>query len=516
MKKTIHLLLLLLIAPVAFSQNFGADVIIENNAAVDQNAVELTTAFNGWIFAAYRTTDAATNSGGVTIRKSVDGGLTWTTMDSYSVEGIVYESFDLVATGNDLASLRVFVVGVNHSISSNTYILYIDKYDGVTGNFINTPYSLNKGTNRVNDVEIASDGDFPAVGASPYSIGMLYSAFGSINDSIISIVSMDGGTTFPVRQTVSAFPVFSRNVSLTYGRSESASNGRYFAAWEQVTSPSVRTGNIYTSRNVSTVNTSWIPAENLDSLSSSMAGLCRNPRIAVQRSAVDNDSAAVTAVVLVDRDFLGDGSDYDQLGFYNKRAHFTNFWYRLDVNNSGNNDFGGDIIYEDSNDLFHAVYFDSTSRELIYVTQEVNVLVPNSWTEQLSGMNDLPDSTVAPVPRIAFTAANDQLALAWTDGRSNGNGVVKFDSQGFLSVGLNEIEELSVRVYPNPAVDVLHVKTELSGFKVTITDMNGRAVYASTPDQNDFSIQLSGLEAGTYLLRVENGSQVNSQLFVKQ
>jgi hypothetical protein len=498
----------------SFSQSFGPDKIIESVSTSDQRQVELTTAFNGWIFSAY-TTFSAPNNGGITIQKSTDGGLTWTVIDSYSISGVRYESFDIQVVGSDLASLKLFLVGVNHNLSANIFTIFVDEYDAVTGDYLVSPLNLSN-TDRVNSVAIASDYRFPAVGVSPFSIGLVYSKHGPVSDSIISLVSLDGGDTFGVRNTIRATGSFSRKVSLDYGRSISASNGRYFAAWEELGNISGRTGHIYTSRNLSTVNGGWLSPVNLDSISSAMINLCRNPRIAMQQNDLDNDSLSVTAVVLVERDFNGDGSDYDILGLYNKRAHFTNFWNRLDIQNTNQNSTAQDIVFEPSDTSFHAVYFDSTSRELRYLTHEFNLLGPSNWTIVASGFNDTPDSTQIPTPRIAYRLGGNGVAVAWIDENPNGNGVAKIDVEGFTSLGLDEADKiLTVQIYPNPVQDVLSIKTEVMNAEVFVLDMNGRILKSVRGEGNLFAISVDDLSSGTYLVQVVSNGKSTSQLVLK-
>lgn len=505
---------------LAFGQAFGPDVIIKQDT-VNQRNVEITTAFNGWIFAAQTKADELTNKGGVTISKSTDGGYTWTVMDSYFSDDIRYEAVDLVVAGTSEASLTLYVSGVNHNLVSGTYVLYVDRYDAVTGNFIGSNYNLNKGTNRVYDVEMASDYMSPAVGASPYSVALLYSCYSSSFDSIVSVVSIDGGTTFSMRNTVATTGSYFRNVSVDFGKSTSGSNGRYFAAWERLPSSQARTGNIFTSRNSSTVDGVWIAPVNLDSLSSTMIGLCRNPRIACSRGNYDNDSGSVTSIVLVDRDYNGDASDYDLLGFHNRRSHFTNFWYRLDVVNSGDNHVMPDVLFSEADSMFHAVYFDSTNRELTYVSNDLNLTDPNSWYTVQAGMNDTPVATVHPMPRIAYRYGVNELAMAWIDEGVDG-GVAKFDIENFISAGLNEQkQEMNALLYPNPVKDQLFIELDEAmsqlATQLTITDLNGRVVRMVQLDgQTLLSVNVNDLTKGTYMLRLDNQKGFASRLFVKE
>lgn len=502
----------------AYSQ-FGPDVTIQSDTT-NQRRVEITTAFNGWMFAAYATEDVAADKGGITITKSTDGGYTWSVIDSYFPSGIRYPAHDIIVTGTDTNSLKVTLIGVNYNVASNSYVVFVDNYNGTSGVFTGSTYNLQKGTNKVYDVELASDYNYPAVGASPYSISLLYSCYSPSFDSIVSVTSLDAGQSYTNRQTVATTGSYFRNISLDYGRSSSASNGRYFAAWERLSSSSARNGNIYTARNVSTVDGGWNTPVNLDSLSSTMIGLCRNPRIAVSKSTVDNDSGSVTAIVLVDRDYNADGSDYDLLGFHNRRAHFTDFWYRLDVNNSGENDMTPDIAYDDSNKVFHAVYFDSTNLDLRYVTNEWNLVNASTWTTVSNGMNDNAAATALPYPKITYRRMADEIGLAWIEEGAAGDGIAKFDVESFMYASTeDQVKELNAFLYPNPVKNTLHIELEGEATTsiVTVTDLNGRQVRKMQLDgQTLLSLDVDDLSTGTYLLRIENKHGFASAMFVKE
>lgn len=506
----------------AFGQAFGPDVIIQPDTVNERN-VEIAAAFNGWLFSATSLESTASDMGGIAIRKSIDGGYTWTQIDQYFVAGVRYETHDIVVTGTDTNNLSLFLVGAVHSLAANTYTLYVDHYNATTNSFMGSPYHLAKGTNRVNDVEIASDYKMPALGTAPYSVALLYSSYGAVSDSIISVVSLDGGATFGTGQTVGTTFSYTRNVTLDYGRGNSASNGRYFAAWEQLGNFTARTGHIYTSRNVSQVVDAWIQPVNLDSLSSTMINLCRNPRIAIQHNDADNDSMSITAVVTVDRDYNGDGSDYDMLGFCNKRAHFTNFWYRFDVDNSGNNDFQSDVIFDDSTSMFRMVYMDSTNHELKYAANDMNLTSASGWVTVQSGMNDIPAITRAPMPRIAFRPGAGEIALAWIDEDTlTGKGIAKFDLQSFMFAGVSELsKEFDAQLYPNPVKHELFIGLEDAiaqlPTQLLITDLNGRIVKNITiSGQTQLSVLVDDFSTGTYLLKLTNAQGFASRLFVKE
>jgi hypothetical protein len=440
--------------------------------------------FNGWLYAAFSTVDSISDAGGITILKSKDNGQSWQTMDSYSFAGIRYPAFDIVIAGTDTNSLRLYLVGVNHNLSGGSYTLFVDRYDGLTGSFVGSNYNISKGTRTIYDVSIATDYRSPAVGASPYSVCFAYTVYNSSYDSLNTVTSMDGGNTFSVSQSVMATSSYMRHVSLAYGRSSSASNGRYFAAWEILGSSGSRNGHIYTSRNQYTVDDIWITPVNLDSVSSTMINLCRNPSIAVQFNNTDNDSSSVTAVVLCERDYVGDGSDYDLLGFYNMRAHYTNMWFRLDIVNTSENDMNADITYDPGYNNFLAVYFDSTNGKLPYCVNGMNLATPSSWGYITPQYNDN-ISLKAAKPRVEINPLVNMTAHAWIqDGGSKG--VAMFDGE-YVYLGIDETQAKDIitdgQIYPNPATDLATLQFTLAGdadISIQVFDATGKLIESRT------------------------------------
>lgn len=503
---------------------YSTDIVIESTPLIDQDNVRLSVAFNGWLYAAFSTVDIAMNKGGITILRSKDNGQTWQSMDSYSVSGIRYPTFDIVVAGTDTNNLRLYLAGVNHDLSSPNYTLFVDRYDARTGSFVGSNLNINKGSRTIYDVSIATDYQAPAVGSIPYSIGLAYTMYGSNYDTLNTAVSLDGGGSFSVFNTVMSTSWYLRKVSLAYGRSASASNGRYFVAWEVLGSTSSRNGHIYTSRNNSTIDGSWIPPKNLDSVSSTMINLCRNPSIAVQYNNIDNDSSGPTALVLVERDFTGDGSDYDLLGFYNMRAHYTNNWFRLDIVNTGEKDLNPDITYDPGYNNFLAVYYDSTNGKLPYCVNGMNLATPSSWSYVSLQYNDNTSLTAAK-PRVEINPLVNMTAHVWIqDGGTNG--VAMFDAE-YVYTGIEENQNEGVfsdgQLYPNPATDIATLQFTMAGdadISIQVFDATGKLIESRTATNRKAGDWMETFDVGDwnngiYLISVRsNQESITKRLIV--
>lgn len=496
---------------------FGMDVIVQGSPSIDQRNVVANTSYNGWIYAAFTTIDTTNNAGGITIVKSTNKGASWNVLDAYSVPGIRYEDVDIEVTGTDTNDLRLFVVGLRHDIVAGTYNAFIDRYNALSGVFNNQAFNYNAGTAKIYDLDLASDYKFPAANTIPYGIGLILTRFTPVADSVLFFCSLDAGSSFSVKQVVGTTGSYFGKVSLSYGKSASGSNGRYFAAWERKNSPSARNANIYTSRSVSTVDGSWITPINLDSISVTMIGLCRNPRIATLQNIIDSDSGGVTALVLVDRDYNGDASDYDLLGFYNKRAHFTNFWYRLDVHNTSDNDMQSDVIYDADSNVFHATYFDSTNFRMPYLTNDMNLTAPNTWNVVTNFYND---TTVAtnPYPRLTHNSVESGIAAVWTR-NVGGNGVAMFDANYtvvFVGIDQNNHLTIDLSAFPNPTSDFLNIR--LIGIEkgsIELLNMNGQVILSQNLNENNSMISMQHLVNGTYLLKFSSDGKSVTKKIIK-
>ena len=95
----------------------------------------------------------------------------------------------------------------------------------------------------------------------------------------------------------------------------------------------------------------------------------------------------------------------------------------------------------------------------------------------------------------------------------------KYDNEYFVKYyysldGVEENMAQTVSVYPNPAKDVLTVKAENIN-SVVIYNSLGQKVYAQTLDVNETTIDISGLEAGIYMVRiVANGNEVTKKISI--
>jgi hypothetical protein len=78
--------------------------------------------------------------------------------------------------------------------------------------------------------------------------------------------------------------------------------------------------------------------------------------------------------------------------------------------------------------------------------------------------------------------------------------------------GINNANEISVDLYPNPTTSVLNIEAE-GVQEVSVIDINGRTVMT---EKNVNAINMSNLANGIYYVRVITNNGVSSQKIVKK
>lgn len=101
--------------------------------------------------------------------------------------------------------------------------------------------------------------------------------------------------------------------------------------------------------------------------------------------------------------------------------------------------------------------------------------------------------------------------------RTNCNGTTNssWATQSFVTmfpVGIAVTsKDASIKVYPNPANDVVNVWLN-SNVKttITLTDIFGKIIYNTAPDNNKTALNMSGLSSGLYIIKCQSGNDVKT------
>ena len=94
--------------------------------------------------------------------------------------------------------------------------------------------------------------------------------------------------------------------------------------------------------------------------------------------------------------------------------------------------------------------------------------------------------------------------------------MMAFSEEGLIN-NSNQIQNLSALIYPNPATDGIQVNCEGSIDTATVFAMDGRLqVVPVSIDQDHCTINLKGLTAGIYFVRIQSGNQFSVSKIIKQ
>lgn len=86
------------------------------------------------------------------------------------------------------------------------------------------------------------------------------------------------------------------------------------------------------------------------------------------------------------------------------------------------------------------------------------------------------------------------------------------------TIGIEDIDFdiVEAKVYPNPAIDNLSIGTKEVVHRLEVFDALGRKVIYKIPNQNNFSIDISSLEQGIYILKLQTKEGIGSYKVVKK
>ena len=497
---------------------YASDIIIDNQATQDQYDVNLSVAFNGWLYAAYVVNEGT--SWGWKVWISKDDGSTWQLFyDNPIATDWSMVALDLLVTGTTVSDLAVYVPRIYQNDVSGTSMLRVTKHDGNTGSLLSTPYncSVSTSTQKFKDVAIASDYLYPAYGVSPFSIGMLYSKNQSTKDSIILLTSSDGGNTFNAGKVVTNTNGYARNVSLAYGRCATNYNGRYFAAWEERIVSSEDMGSIYTAHSDPFVYSDFTTKVQLDNLLSHSTGYCRNPSISCQFNDVDNGNGHLTEVVLFDRAYDGNPATYNVVGVYNKDTPLAENWSIFGLEASlSHSDIQPDLNFDPGYNNFLATYCNLTDQKLRYLVQNQEMPDPYNWALIIDKYNDN-NNLINPYPKVEINPVYTQVAHVWNGQWLGGLRVATFDAE-YSTVGTppaSGTTSINFSVCPNPARDFVNFSTGLpqkEKVKITLFSLVGQTQKVvfdgeSPMGTSVYRADVSRYPAGTWLYEIRCGNE---------
>lgn len=80
-----------------------------------------------------------------------------------------------------------------------------------------------------------------------------------------------------------------------------------------------------------------------------------------------------------------------------------------------------------------------------------------------------------------------------------------------VTSGINGVKDDVLSVYPNPAIDVVHVKTNAAISQIEVVDLNGKVLLQSKTSGYEGTINTTALSNGIYFLRIETTQGVTTK-----
>ena len=101
-----------------------------------------------------------------------------------------------------------------------------------------------------------------------------------------------------------------------------------------------------------------------------------------------------------------------------------------------------------------------------------------------------------------------------------GSGTVSFDNLYFSltdpALGTQNFETSKMSLYPNPVKNTLNIDANGSIEKVSVYSILGQEVLSKKPNSNSTTLQTSGLQRGTYIVRSTIDGKTTTSKLVKE
>ena len=79
---------------------------------------------------------------------------------------------------------------------------------------------------------------------------------------------------------------------------------------------------------------------------------------------------------------------------------------------------------------------------------------------------------------------------------------------------INDSEDFSLNIYPNPAKDFISFNSSTNINTITVYDMNGKVVRNYNPNRFTYTIDISDYAKGIYHAEISNGISTKTEKFI--
>jgi len=92
----------------------------------------------------------------------------------------------------------------------------------------------------------------------------------------------------------------------------------------------------------------------------------------------------------------------------------------------------------------------------------------------------------------------------------------EFDFTSPVVVGVDELTEGKVKIYPNPTNDILYIEGAVDHCRCEIYTATGQLVYKNDNCQNKLKVDVSGIQPGAYIIKLMSADNIINKVFIKK
>src|SRR3989338_59946 len=183
-------------------------------------------------------------------------------------------------------------------------------------------------------------------------------------------------------------------------------------------------------------------------------------------------------------------------------------------------------------DVAYRQYQTENDKLEVFVSSDCGATWTSVYSKQGSTLATGADQTAAFTPASSSDWRNETVSLTsyasasklhikFTATSAYGNNLY-VDNINIAAAGVNELNQVGMDVYPNPASDVVNVKFEGKGgnYEIAITDLAGRTIstqsVTNAEGSQNVAISVNDLKAGNYIVTVKTEGAVSTQKVVVQ
>ncbi|MDD4970249.1 MAG: T9SS type A sorting domain-containing protein [Paludibacter sp.] len=130
--------------------------------------------------------------------------------------------------------------------------------------------------------------------------------------------------------------------------------------------------------------------------------------------------------------------------------------------------------------------------------------------------------TLTNLKKLTFTSGNLVVTKMSGNPDSYVLSALRYVNFKDYSVGLNNVTNMPLSIlYPNPVANELNIKIASdrhSRISIEILSLEGKILFSKVPDENStvYQVNVSGINKGLYLCRINDGSTIETIKFIKQ